>query len=72
MAIRATRRVAHHHHSAFKHSEADETLLAVVSSKVFHFEVRPSEDEGRVRKIQASRLQRVRSLLGVKGDGHKG
>jgi hypothetical protein len=53
MAIRATRRVADHHHAVTKHSKADDSLFAVVLSQVFRLERRTCKDDCRILKVEA-------------------
>jgi len=68
-AIRATRGVAHHH-SVAKHSEADDSFLAVVLAQVFRFERRACKEMGGILKIEASLLDRFGPLRRIVGDGH--
>ena len=70
VAIRATRRVANHHHSVTKHSKADDSLFAVVPTQIFRLERRACEDKGGNLKVKASRLLRFGSLRRVIGDCH--
>jgi hypothetical protein len=70
VAIRATRRVADHHHSITKHPKADDSFFAVVLAQVFRLESRACKDQDRIRKVKASRLYCFDSLRWVVGDCH--
>ena len=58
MAIRATRRVAHHDKSILEQAEADDPLLTVVPALIDGLERWPCEDMLGVFKVQASLAQR--------------
>lgn len=71
MAIRTTRRVAHHDKTLCEQAEADDSLLAVISPLIFHFEGRSCEDVYGVFEVQAALRPCDFALGGVVGDSHE-
>lgn len=70
MAIRATRRVAHHDKTILKQPETNDSLLAIVSALIFGFECRAGENMSRVLEVQAALGQCEFALGCVVGDSH--
>ena len=70
MAIRATRRVAHHDKTFIEQTKADDPRLAIVPALIFNLEGGPREDVSGVFEVQTT-LRKGEIALGlVVGDAH--
>ena len=70
MAIRATRRVANDNHSPAEDAKANDALLAVLLSSVFHFERDAREYQFGIIEVKSSFHQRASTLGWIVGDCH--
>ena len=71
VTIRATQRLADHHHSITEHAKATHPPLAVLFSQIFGFEMRRLKNLTRVHEIEIPLRQCRGTLVRVAGDCHE-
>ena len=71
MALRATRGVAHNHHSALQLAEADDATFTVLLANILDLDRHTLEDNGCVLEVQATLIKCLLALGWIEGDSHR-
>ena len=70
VAIRATRRVAHHNDPSVKDTEADDSGFAIAPARILDLESRAGENKCRILKIESAFSKGNCSFPRIEGDCH--
>lgn len=70
MALRATRGVAHHKHSALQLAKADDAAFTVFLASILDFDRDASEDQSSILEVQATLIERLLALGRIVGDSN--
>jgi hypothetical protein len=71
VAIRATRRVAHHNDPSVKDTKADDSGFAITPARILDLESRAGENKCRILKIESALSKRGFPFPWIEGDCHR-